>query len=294
MVRSVPLHPKYLWTTESSVKALVRSMDSPRETLLRATIERSPKWARRLVLCGYRGSHAHGTYIEPTDKHGTDDVDVFGVYAATREYYCGITGYLRQHDTFTSAGEELDIESHELRKFLALLVKGNPNVHSHLWLDPADYFLLSRAGRVLVARRSGFISQKMLWSFTGYAYDQMNRMTKMEKKGYMGAKREAIVVEHGYDIKNAAHCIRLLHTGIELARTGKLVIKLDGEIRDTVLAIKSGQWSFESVQARARTLFDQFHAEKDKANLPPTVEYAWADETAVAVLDAYYEDLDQT
>jgi predicted nucleotidyltransferase len=275
------------------MKALTQASGAPTEILLRAMIDRSPKWARRLVLCGYRGSHAHGTYLPPEDPHSTDDVDVFGVYVASREYYSGVTGYLRQHDTFTSAGEELDVESHELRKFLHLLCKGNPNVHSHLWLDPADYFMVSRAGRVLVARRAGFLSQKVLWSFTGYAYDQLARMTKFEKHGYMGAKREKVVQEHGFDIKNAAHCLRLLYTGIELARSGKLVIKLTGEVRDTVLAVKRGEWSFERVQGRARTLFEQFHAEKDTSVLPPTVDYQFADETAVAVLDAYHEDLEQ-
>ena len=275
------------------MKVLAQASGARSETLLRAAIERSPKWARRLVLSGYRGSHAHGTYLPPEDPHSTDDVDVFGVYVASREYYCGVTGYLRQHDTFTSAGEELDIESHELRKFLALLCKGNPNVHSHLWLEPEDYFGISRAGRILLARRVGFLSQKVLWAFTGYAYDQLNRMTKFEKRGYMGAKREQIVQQHGFDVKNAAHCLRLLCTGIELARTGKLMVRLTGEIRETVLAVKRGEWSFEKVQARARTLFEEFHAEKDKAVLPPTVEYRFADETAVAILDAYYEDLEQ-
>lgn len=276
------------------MKALTQASDNPTEILLRETIKRSPKWARRLILSGYRGSHAHGTFVPPDDPNGTDDIDVFGVYTMSKEYYYGVTGYLRQHDTFTSAGEELDIESHELRKFLSLLCKGNPNVHSHLWLDPADYFMLSRAGRILLARRSGFLSQKVLWAFTGYAYDQLNRMTKFEKKGYMGQKRELVVQTHGYDIKNAAHCLRLLYTGLELARTGKLVVKLSGQIRDIVLEVKTGKWSFEQVQGRARAMFEEFHAEKDKSVLPPTVDYAFADDTAVAVLNAWYEDLEQT
>lgn len=273
------------------MKALVvNASESRPEVLLREMVVRSPKWARRLVLSGYRGSHAHGTWIPPEDPKSTDDIDVFGVFARDATYYYGVSGYLRKNDTFTSAGETLDVESHELRKFVALLVKGNPNVHSHLWLDPSDYFNLSRAGRLLIDRRVGFLSQRVLASFTGYAYAQLSRMTKMEKRGYMGAKRERVVVEHGYDIKNAAHCIRLLHVGIHLARTGTLMVKLDGAIRDEVLAVKRGKWSLEKVQNRARELFEDYHASKDVSAFPRQVEYSFADETAHAVIEAYEQD----
>lgn len=95
---------------------------------------------------------------------------------------------------------------------------------------------------------------------------------------------------HGYDVKNAAHCVRLLYTGVHLGRTGQLQIKLSGEVLDTVLQIKRRLWSFEAVQGRARALFDDFHAERDRAILPPSVEYAWADETVEAVIQATHQD----
>jgi predicted nucleotidyltransferase len=260
--------------------------------LLRDIVERSPKWARRLIMAGYRGSHAHGTYLPPDDPKSTDDIDVFGIYVREDQYYRGVTGYLRKNDTFTCAGEALDVESHEVRKFVWLLCKGNPNVHSHLWLDPADYFLVSRAARILIGRRQGFLSQKVLASFTGYAYDQLARMAKFEKRGYMGTKREAIVKEHGYDVKNAAHCLRLLYLGTELARTGQLSVKLSGEIRNTVLEVKRGLWGFERVQREARRAFGEFNATRDMVTFPPSVDYGWADETAALTIEAYHEDLE--
>ena len=270
---------------------LQNAATAPREVLLREMVARSPKWARRLVLAGYRGSHAHGTFIPPEDPKGTDDVDAFGVFVRDDTYYRGVTGYLRKDDTFTCAGEELDVESHEVRKLCWLLCKGNPNVHSHLWLEPEDYFVVTRAGRVLINRRMGFLSQKVLVAFTGYAYDQLSRMTKFEKRGYMGTKREAIVKEHGYDIKNAAHCLRLLYVGTELARTGQLVVKLTGQIRETVLEVKRGLWRFEQVQGHARGLFKDFEGLREHAPLPPRVDYDWADDTAAAVVEAYLQDV---
>src|SRR3990167_4507437 len=73
---------------------VLRACEARSEVLLREIIARSPKWARQLILSGYRGSHAHGTCIPPNDPHGTDDIDVFGVFGREDQYYHGVSGYL--------------------------------------------------------------------------------------------------------------------------------------------------------------------------------------------------------
>ena len=115
-------------------------------------------------------------------------------------------------------------------------------------------------------------------------------MTKMEKQGYMGAKREQIVIEYGYDIKNAAHCIRLLLGGCELAERSRLVVKLEGEDLELVLSVKKGERSFEWVQDKARELFVRFDEAKEKCDLPEIVSRDFTNDLTFRLISLYWED----
>ena len=261
------------------------------DDLLAALNDRSPVWARNPIISGYRGSHAHGTFIPPDDPHGTDDIDVFGVAVRDPDYYLGLEGYQPERKgTFTCAGETLDIETHEVRKFCHLLMKGNPNVHQHLWLRPEHYFGFTRPGRILLERRSAFLSRRLFESYAGYAYAQLKRMEKFEKRGYMGTKREAIVKDHGYDIKNAAHCIRLLYGAIHLARHGTIQVFLEGPAEHHVKSVKRGEWTLEAVKRHAGRLFNTFDTSKSGSRLPDRVERVDVSCIVRDVIEAYWAD----
>jgi len=264
-------------------------MTGNQETLIQMHV-RSPEWAQNLLLAGYRGSHAHGTYVPPEEPKGTDDVDVFGIAVHPEEYYLGVDGYVNKSSevTFNTNLEHLDIETHEIRKFMHLIGKGNPNVHSHLWMADEDYLLVSYAGQKLLDFREELLSRKMLDAFGGYAYGQLARMQKMEKQGYMGAKREAIVKEHGYDIKNAAHCVRLLLAACSLVEQRKLLVKLEGENLELVLSIKKGERSLEWVQRKALELFNRFDAIKHSSDLPDQVDRTLLNHLTKTVIQLYW------
>jgi RNA repair pathway DNA polymerase beta family len=70
---------------------------------------------------------------------------------------------------------------------------------------------------------------------------------------YMGEKRRALVEQHGYDTKNAAHTIRILRMGIEFLRTGELQVRRPDA--DELLEIKHGEWSLEQIKNTADFLF---------------------------------------
>lgn len=79
-------------------------------------------------------------------------------------------------------------------------------------------------------------------------------MRKMYKRAYMGAKRWALVKQVGYDSKNAAHLVRLLHIGYEYLTTGRMQVRRDWD-RDMLLEIKRGEWALEAVQEHAAEWF---------------------------------------
>jgi len=259
--------------------------------LLQDLNERSPEWAKNPILAGYRGSHAHGTYIPPEEDLGTDDIDVFGIAVRDPNYYLGLDGYQPERKgTFTTAGEMLDIETHEVRKFCHLLMKGNPNVHQHLWLAKEHYLVVTKTGQMLLDNRENFLSKKLFESYAGYAVAQLNRMEKFEKRGYMGTKREAIVKAHGYDVKNAAHCIRLLFGAIHLAQHSRIQVHLDGTDLETVVAVKRGLWSLDHVKRYAERLFDEFKYFKEDSNLPGRIERADVNKIVCTIIEEEWED----
>lgn len=239
-----------------------------------------PAWARNIVLAGFRGSESHGTSLFEGDM-ATDDVDVFAVTVQPPEWYLGLPGYsnaARQvHET---AGDTLDIVAYDVRKFFSLLTKGNPNVHVFLWLKPEHYLWNTLPGGRIISHRRIFLSTSCLDALCGYATAQFKKMGGDQKyAGYMGAKRKAQVDRFGYDVKNAAHCIRLLHMGIELCTEGTMHSWRPDAERAELMAIKRGEWPLDAVKKRADELWAHYRAVEPDAGLPD-----WPDHDAINAL----------
>jgi predicted nucleotidyltransferase len=207
-----------------------------------------------LILCGYRGSVAHNMYIPNTDPDSIDDIDLMGVYLAPLEYYVGLGLGKRYRKSIEKFVGKYDVVHYELRKFVNLLIKSNPNVLSLLWVKDNHYLKRTDYGNLLIENRDLFVSKLAYKSFTSYAYDQLKRMEHAATNGYMGEKRKQLVKRFGYDCKNAAHCIRLLKMGMEFLTTGELnVARSDAPM---LLAIKKGEWGLGEVKGEAKRLFN--------------------------------------
>ena len=174
-----------------------------------------------LILLGFRGSLAHGTYVPQDNPDSIDDKDIMGVFVNPITHYFGLSEK-EHHEKFI---KEWDAVSYEVRKFFRLLLKSNPNVIGLLWLDERDYLLKTPSGQKLIDNRDLFVSKQIYHSFNGYAWGQFKRMTHFKFEGYMGEKRKGLVEKFGYDTKNAAHLIRLLDMGIEFLNEGVLYVK---------------------------------------------------------------------
>lgn len=256
--------------------------------------KRLPVWARRVVMSGMCGSHVHGTFIPSADKHGTDDVDVFQVIAHPKKHYLGLPYYRRSLEAYQTHGESLDIVVHELAKYVYLCSQGNPNVNTYLWLEPAEYFSITPPGDLLLAHREIFLSRRMFAAFGGYAYAQLKKMAAGVRLGYMGEKRKALMGEYGYDIKNAAHCIRLFITGIRLARENRLVVKLTGDELELVLSVKRGEHSAGAVERMANELDAEFRAARTESVLPEQASPDAIDRLLRHALEAHWDSLPET
>ena len=239
----------------------------------------------RLLIVGLRGSEAHGTY-QPAASGGMDDRDVTAVFRAPRQFYLGMpraTGW----EHAESITGEWDVVCYEVRKFVGLLARQNPNVLSLLWLEPQHYLFLSPLGRRLVeARRLFRVRQSAYDAFTGYARAQLQKMTGHGAyRGYMGAKRKALVDQCGYDPKNAAHLVRLLHMGYEYLLSGMLNVARTWD-RQMLIEIKTGSWPLAAVQSHAAAWTQRCQDAYPESVLPERLDVAAID---ALLLDVFAE-----
>lgn len=241
------------------------------------------------ILVGWRGSLAHGMFVPSHDPTSIDDKDVMSVCIPPIDYYFGNKNCgFGNRGVFEKWIGEYDSVSYEFKKFVGLLEKSNPNVLALLWNEPHHYIYVSDAGRDFINNRDLFVSKLIYHAFTGYAHGQLHRMTHQKYEGYMGEKRKALVEKHGYDTKNAAHCIRLLRMGIEFLIDGVLYVDRSKKDGPELLEIKRGHWSLEQVKAEADRLFKRAEDIYAVSKLPLAPDPEKVNDLMVGILTRHF------
>ena len=250
------------------------------------------------VLYGYRGSIAHNLYLPDDHEMSTDDVDLMGVCIAPVSHYVGIHNFyddLRRElkgqgssdGTEYKRGSE-DVVLYDIRKFVRLLTKQNPNVLFFLWNQEDMYLKVGDAGQQLLENRDLFRSLFSYDSFVGYARSQLKKMFAGTFQGYMGEKRKAIVRKYGYDTKNASHLIRLLKTGLEFISTGQITVYRTTD-REELLDIKCGKWSRGRIEREANKLFGEIDRAQADSPLPAVVDKVAVNNLLQAIMVNHFD-----
>lgn len=246
-----------------------------------------PELSQWDILTGYRGSIAHGMYVPKSDPNSIDDKDIMSIIVPPKDYYLGLKKF-GSKGTKEIKYNEWDIVIYEVKKFLGLLEKGNPNVLLMLWLDKTDYIKVTKEGELLISYKDLFVNKNVYHSFVGYAYSQLHRMTHCKHQGYMGEKRKRLVEKFGYDTKNASHLIRLLRMGIEFLIEGYLHVKRKDSSQ--LLEIKRGEWSLEQVKKEANHLFKLAEEAYVRSSLPNKPDTEKINELCIKILESKFKN----
>lgn len=251
--------------------------------------EKSDILPDNLILLGFRGSVAHGMYVPQENPDSIDDKDIMGVFVGPKSFYLGYSDRdadgrkLEVREKFYG---EWDSVCYEVRKFISLLEKGNPNVLSMLWLPDKHLIWQHGLGGRLIVHRNLFATKQVYHSFSGYAYGQFKRMTHYKFEGYMGNKRKELVDRFGYDCKNAAHLIRLLRMSIEFMTEGYLhVERADAE---QLLEIKRGEWSLDRVKTESERLFKLAEEAYIRSTLPARPDREKIEQLTMGIIGDWY------
>ena len=139
----------------------------------------------------------------------------------------------------------------------------------------AEYEALTKAIRargpvaeVLEADKAKLEHIARNWSLPRETVSRFRKLHHEHFSGYMGEKRKAMVRRYQYDVKNAAHLIRLLRMGIEFLETGQLRVFRTSDA-DELMRIKRGGWTLDQVKEQAERLFGRIEEARARSPLPP-------------------------
>lgn len=118
----------------------------------------------KIILLGLGGSHAYGTNIE------TSDIDIRGVALNSKSDLIGMSSF----EQFVN--EATDTTVYAFNKIIGLLLNTNPNTIEMLGLKPEQYIYLTPIGQELLDNKKMFLSKRCIYSFGGYANQQLRRL----------------------------------------------------------------------------------------------------------------------
>lgn len=250
-------------------------------------IDKNPGLGKWNIIHAYRGSYAHNTRLNPTDKFFIDDVDTMGVCVPSKDYYLGLRTF---HSSGTQEIKEgaWDIVVYEAKKAISLLAGGNPNILSLLWMGEDKYINVTGAGQLLLDNRELFSSKKIHKAFVGYGYGQLHKMTNQNFEGYMGDKRRQLFQSLGFDAKNASHSIRIFRMGIEMMETGKLIVERPDA--EELKAIKRGEWSLEKIREETDRLKRRADEVYETSKLPYDVDYEKINKLTMEIVETAWRE----
>jgi len=198
------------------------------------------------------GSRAFGLAGEDSD------IDRRGVYLPPADLQWSLYG----------APEQLENDATqecywELRKFLILALKANPNILECLYTPLIE--TATPIAQELLAMREIFLSKLVYQTYNGYVMSQFKKLEQDLRS--TGAIKW----------KHAMHLIRLLMSGVTVLKEGVVPVDV-AEHRDLLLAIKRGEMEWDEVNRLRLDLHKRFDEALTNTKLPEKPDYERAND----------------
>ena len=132
----------------------------------------------RIIFLTLGGSYAYGTNVE------TSDVDVRGCALNSQTDLLGLSVFEQV------VNSETDTTVYSFNKLVSLLLNCNPNTIEMLGCKPEHYFMLTDVGREMIENRKLFLSRRAIYSFGGYANQQLRRLENALARDRLSQERK--------------------------------------------------------------------------------------------------------
>jgi predicted nucleotidyltransferase len=178
------------------------------------------------------GSQAYGL-----NREGSD-VDRRGIFLPPAALEWSIYGVPEQLES-----PETEECYWELKKFLVLALKANPNILECLFTPMVEQS--SEIADAILAKRSIFLSRLVYQTYNGYVMSQFKRLEQdLRNTGEL-------------KWKHAMHLIRLLLQGISVLEEAQVPVHVS-QHRDALLSVRDGKESWSEVNAWRLSLHREF------------------------------------
>lgn len=225
-----------------------------------------------IILLGLGGSYSYGMNIE-----GKSDIDIRGVALNSKEEILLLQNFGQIVD------ENTDTTIYSFNKMVNLLCKANPNVMEQLGLNTEHYLYIHPIGQVLLNNSKLFLSKRAVYSFAGYAKEQLKKMDDKSSRSfgedYTGiGRRNRYAAAHNKLGKYMAHLIRLYYMCFDILENQKIITYREKE-HDLLMNIRNGEY-LDKNQQPISSFYDllselEKRLEYDEKNtsLPETPDY---------------------
>lgn len=143
-----------------------------------AFLRDDPFLQKHMLLLTLGGSHAYGSNVEGSD------LDIRGIAANPKEEI------LLGRDFEQKTNIPTDTTIYSVKKAISLFAKCNPNTIELLGCRPEHYLYLSNEGKMLIENRDAFLSKRAVYSFGGYANDQLHRLINATTRDMNQSEKE--------------------------------------------------------------------------------------------------------
>ena len=225
-----------------------------------------------IILLGLGGSYSYGMNIE-----GKSDIDIRGVALNSKEEILLLQNFGQIVD------ENTDTMIYSFNKMVNLLCKANPNVMEQLGLNTEHYLYIHPIGQVLLNNSKLFLSKRAVYSFAGYAKEQLKKLDNKSSRSfgedYTGiGRRNRYAAAHNKLGKYMAHLIRLYYMCFDILENQKIITYREKE-HDLLMNIRNGEY-LDKNQQPISSFYDllselEKRLEYDEKNtsLPETLDY---------------------
>ena len=212
--------------------------------------------ANTVILEGEVGSGAYGLSV------GSSDTDLMRVELEPVGALLGLAAYPKTRverpvgNGDRSRAGDTETAVYPLRKFVSMLVAGNPNVLPLLWTPN----LTSEDVCGIREMRGSLVTRRVVTAMSRVAAKWVGELNGDYKPSVSRPELEA---EFGFDVKKATHALRVLVQARSLIRDQEMMMPLRGEELGLALATRRGEVGF---QQTLNTLRNRL-AEVDSANI---------------------------
>lgn len=148
---------------------------------------------KNIIILTLGGSHAYGTNNE------NSDVDVRGCALNSKSQI------LTNENFKQFVNENTDTTIYAFNKLISLLSNVNPNTIEMLGNKPEHYFYISPIGQELLDNSHLFLSKKAIYSFGGYANQQLRRLENKSNRLVGQSQNEEYILN---TIENASYVFK--------------------------------------------------------------------------------------